>query len=82
VHLFGQIGMWQASPVNWASQVHTESIQIPCPEHSLDEVVLGHVFKLKCFLCKLKYNFFVISCLERYNVNEPNYHFHVSFSNF
>lgn len=52
VHLFGQIGMWQASPVNWASQVHTESIQMPCPEHSLEEVVLGHVFKLKCFLHK------------------------------
>lgn len=39
--------MWQASPVNKASQVHTESIQIPFPEHSLEEVVLGQVFKLK-----------------------------------
>jgi len=42
--------MWQASPINWASQVHTESRQTPCPEHSLEEVVLGHVFKLKHFI--------------------------------
>lgn len=49
VHLLGHIGMWQASPVNKASQVQTESIQIPFPEHSLEDVVLGHVFKLKYF---------------------------------
>lgn len=47
VQLFGQIGIWQASPIKLALHVHTESMQTPFPEHSANDVELGHEFKLK-----------------------------------